>query len=58
MEIERYQQNDNDLQLIEMHWAEEAESRIDAYKAGLLEALPIEVVLAEIEEKQRYETYL
>jgi len=48
VEIKLVQQSENDTRLIELNWAEEAESRIDAYRAGILECLPIEEVLAEI----------
>ena len=32
-------------------WAKEAESRLDAYDAGLIEGLPISKVFEEIERK-------
>jgi putative addiction module component (TIGR02574 family) len=36
---------------IDAAWAKEAESRIDAYEAGLIEDIPVSKVFEEIERK-------
>jgi putative addiction module component (TIGR02574 family) len=36
---------------IEEAWVKEAESRLDAYEAGLIEGIPISKVFEEIEHK-------
>lgn len=41
--------SDKSQKEINLRWAKEAESRIDAYNAGLLEDLPISKVFEEIE---------
>jgi putative addiction module component (TIGR02574 family) len=43
--------NMKDRKAIDDAWAKEAESRIDAYNAGKIEAIPVCKVFEEIERK-------
>lgn len=42
---------DNERSQIDDAWAAEAESRLDAYEAGLIEGMPVDKVFEEIEKK-------